>query len=136
MKSIPFSLLIIATLLLTACNLPEDRSKVEEKKAIVMEGHDIAMAKMGEMAKLKKALKTKQASIDSTQKELYTIAIADLEYADKIMWDWMHGYKIPVADTSKVEIALKYLDEQGQKINIVASEIELSLKNGYELLEK
>ena len=114
----------------------EKRVVVETEKEKVMSIHDIAMEKMGEMVKLKTALKEKILVIDSTQIDVYRKAIQDLEDADKIMWDWMHGYKAQIVDTSSVEVSLEYLKDQKIKVDIVAEKIESSLKHGYELLEK
>ena len=132
---------IYLLLFLTACESSNidnekkvERPEVESKKAEVMAIHDFAMEKMGEMVKLKAALKEKK--IDSTQTKVINQAIQDLEDADKLMWDWMHGYKAQIVDTSSTEIALEYLVDQKIKVDIVNIKIKESLKNGYELLEK
>jgi len=124
---------IIIALFLFSCSTTENRTKVEEKTKKVMAIHDIAMEKMGDMAKLKKKLKVK-SSQDSTQSEVLNNAIADLEDADKIMWNWMHNYHHEIVDTSNVENALKYLEDQYQSVKIVEQKINKSLKNGNALL--
>lgn len=131
---------------LTACNasiqetskpeMSSERMAVESEKEKVMEIHDVAMEKMGEMLKLKTSLKGKISSLDSSEIDAYRKAIEDLEDADKTMWDWMHGYKAQIVDSSSTEIALEYLKKQKVSVDIVAEKIESSLKNGYELLEK
>ena len=128
-----YKFLIIISVFLFSCLTTENRTKVEEKKKIVMDIHDIAMEKMGDMAKLKKSLKSKIVE-DSTQTEKLTKAILNLENADKLMWDWMHNYHNETVDTSKVENALKYLDKQYQDVKIVEQKINKSLENGESLL--
>lgn len=141
---------IYLTLFLTACNQPTEkesnitseeiidpaRKEIITKTKEVMEVHDFAMEKMSEMMQLKKALSKSKLEVDSSKQIIFNKAIQDLEDADKIMWDWMHGYKAQIVDTSSIEIALKYLEEQKDKVDIVDLKIKESLKNGYEILEK
>ena len=111
------------------------RIEVINKTKEVMDVHDFAMEKMGEMVKLKKALSDKKSILDSSQLIVCNQAIKDLEDADKIMWDWMHGYKATIVDTSSIDVALSYLADQKVKVDLVDFKIKKSLKNGYNFLE-
>lgn len=109
------------------------RKEVEIKKAQVMEIHDIAMEKMGVMSQLKTELKIKLTD-DSIQNISLNTSINELIGADKLMWDWMHGYKGTIVDTSTVEKAMEYLEMQHEKVLIVEEKINTSIKNGKSLL--
>ena len=115
------------------CSSTENRDKVNAKKDEVMQIHDIAMEKMSDMAKLKKELKQQLAS-DSTSSDSIVKAINNLDEADKIMWDWMHNYHHEIVDTSSIEEALKYLNQQYLDVKIVEEKINKSLQNGEKLL--
>ena len=111
------------------------RIEVINKTKEVMDVHDFAMEKMGEMVKLKKSLQVLKTTTDTSQHKLINKTILDLEDADKIMWDWMHGYKTAIVDTSSIEVALEYLADQKIKVDIVDFKIKESVNNGYELIE-
>lgn len=128
-----YKFIFIVFAFLIACSLPKKDTKVESKKKEVMEIHDIAMDKMGEMMSIKKKLKSHQTE-DSLQQIKINSAIKDLEAADKLMWDWMHNYHHEIVDTSKTDEALKYLDNQYKSVKIVEEKINSSIKNGKELL--
>lgn len=128
-----YKILIILGFFLFSCTDAENRSKVEEKKKSVMEIHDIAMEKMSDMVKLKSKLKSKLNTDTSNIDELKKV-ILDLEDADKLMWDWMHNYHSEIVDTSKIENAMHYLDEQYKSVKIVEEKINESIKNGEALL--
>lgn len=128
-----YNVIFVTMLFLFGCSTAENRDAVQKKHSEVMEIHDIAMEKMGEMAKLKKELKSNLNS-DSTNAEKLQIAIENLEIADKVMWDWMHNYHQEIVDTSNVEAALKYLEKQYGDVKVVEEKINTSLKNGKDLL--
>lgn len=128
-----FNVIIVTMLFLFGCSTAENRDVVQKKQAEVMVIHDIAMEKMGAMVTLKKELKEKLKS-DSTNTENLQTAIKELEIADKVMWDWMHNYHQEIIDTSSVENAVNYLEDQFKDVKIVEEKINSSLKNGKDLL--
>ena len=106
--------------------------KVATKKAEVMEVHDVAMARMDEMRELKKQLTTLQEA--DTSNVQVAEAIAALEEANKAMFDWMHNYSNQFVDTSAVENAIPYLENQLESAQQMAEKINTSIENGKALL--
>ncbi|HEY8396863.1 MAG TPA: hypothetical protein VIK80_02915 [Flavihumibacter sp.] len=101
---------------------------------LVMEGHDIGMAKMGQ---LKEAQKTAQAWLDSLnntsgpnkeilQQKLMDIQ-EDLNYAEYSMNTWMEEFSIDSAKDNQ-EVRLTYLKSEQEKVEKVKNAILESLR--------
>lgn len=90
-----------------------------------MDLHDVAMAKMGEIYKLKKSLTEKSdsllqiAPVDSAQQEKFTYLINQLETADESMMSWMAQFETKYKDEDSEE-SLNYYEDQKQKILVVS----------------
>jgi len=125
--------LAISFIFLMACESDKEKSALATKKNEVMKVHDDAMDKMGELTQLSKKLSSKLQE-DSAQNEVISKAIADLEEAEELMWNWMRGYKYKIVDTSAVDKAMEYLLIQEEKIKIVEEKINTSIQNAKELL--
>lgn len=82
----------IVCLYLVGCNTKPDPISTEflNLKSEVIDIHDVAMAKMGDMVVLKKKLTENldSSALDSS----YIKAINDLELADEEMMTWMRGF--------------------------------------------
>jgi len=112
---------------------------------LVMAGHDAAMPKM---SKLSKAQQQAQHIIDSInklpgkfrqaaepyQKQLDSL-IKDLQYAENSMNRWMEEFAM---DTLKndMELRLKYLESEQQKVTTVKDNVLSSLQKADSLLKK
>ena len=86
-----------------------------------MDLHDVAMAKMGEIYKLKKSLAKKNdsllqiAPVDSVLQEKFTHLINQLEVADEAMMSWMAQFETKYKNKESEE-SLSYYKDQKQKI--------------------
>jgi hypothetical protein len=109
----------------------EDRSAVWGPDSAlyrqVMRVHDDAMAKMGEVARRRQALKAHEAVAD--RQKTASDAIFLLRKADDGMMDWMHAFH---SDPSEVAAAsdqerTAYLQAELQKISRVAHDIDHSI---------
>lgn len=148
-------LLAAGILLLTACNNANehaghrtdgfsDMAKTPEDSLfkLVMEGHDIGMAKMG---KIKEAQKQAQAALDSlnktsgASKEALQQALMDLQedlnYAEYGMNTWMEEFNVDSARDNQ-EVRLTYLKTEQEKVDKVKNAILESLRVADSLFKK
>ncbi len=135
-----FFLLCMATMLLVACT--KHNEKVEALHKEVMEGHDVAMEKMGDIYDQVSKLRDLEEKVtegggDEAGEWLprITIAINQLQVADDAMMDWMAEYKKPDAD-KPLEESLSYLESEKKKIADVDLIMDASLAESKHLLEK
>jgi hypothetical protein len=109
----------------------------------VMEGHDIGMAKIGQ---LRKFLGQIQHLLDSMQKlpaknidEKYQQSLIDLQedlnYADYSMNTWMEEFKAD-SGTGNTDLRVKYLQHEKEKVTKVKESILGSLQRADSLLKK
>lgn len=84
--------IVLVCIYLAGCNTKPDPISTEfaNLKSEVIDIHDVAMDKMGDMISLRKKLTIKldSGSMDST----YMEAIKDLQMADDEMMTWMRGF--------------------------------------------
>ncbi|KYP15388.1 hypothetical protein [Flavihumibacter sp. CACIAM 22H1] len=148
-------LLASGILLLAACNNSDEHAghrtdgfsevaKTPEDSLfkLVMEGHDIGMAKMG---KIKEAQKLAQAALDSlnkttgTGKEALQQALMDvqedLNYAEYSMNTWMEEFNVDSARDNQ-EVRLTYLKSEQEKVDKVKGAILESLRVADSLFKK
>jgi paraquat-inducible protein B len=108
----------------------------------VMQGHDVAMAKMG---RLRKHLKQIQHELDSLTKlpskkidQRYQQALIelqeDLNYADHSMYTWMDEFKADSAKDDKSK-RLPYLEAEKVKVEKVKKSIFNSMQRADSLLK-
>ncbi len=118
-------LIVLGLALVAACTSQksEEEQKIESLKKEVIAVHDEAMARMGEIMRLKKELQTK-AEADTTVEIQQTIQ--NLEAADEAMMNWMRGFKFPLtnnadeaADTTDVAAKIEYLQQEKEKMEII-----------------
>lgn len=115
----------------------EDGSKkqIEALQKETMDIHDEAMKDLAEMNRVSRKLKEFMISAIMTpeQSEKYTAALTAIEKADEDMSNWMRDYEepkgVPAAE------AMRYLEEQKQKISKNRDDIRAALEAGKKLLE-
>ena len=97
-------------------------SEQQELEATVLAKHDSAMARMGDIFKLRRNLRTLRDTLaahenDSATLQALSKELEGLNRADEVMMDWMHNYKAP--DSLQHEQAMRYLQQELQKIERV-----------------
>lgn len=129
-------------LFLGACGGGSKEDKAAELETEVIEIHDLAMAKMGEVAYLVDTLSTILSHIEMSDSlpdsafiaQLKT-CIQDMETADEGMMNWMRNYN-PPSEEMAVEDKLAYLKEEKKKVTEVQKQFETSIPAGRECLEQ
>ncbi|SIP96096.1 hypothetical protein [Maribacter ulvicola] len=139
MKKIFYSLTIATFLTFTSC---KETKKAEEpsKMEYVMSIHDEVMPKMGTLGKLVGQLKPMADSLGAESVEFK--AMKDLQKANKSMMDWMQGF----GDRFDAEEIMngkelsaekkKWLAEEEEKVKQVKENINSSIANAEEILNK
>lgn len=141
MKKIVFALATIFTMLLISCKEEGKKENAEPTQMQeVMAIHDEVMPKMGRINTLIQELNTK---IDTTEVSAsYAEAKKDLEAAHKFMMDWMKGFGDRFTSDeimkgkSLSDEKKKWLDEEEEKVNELRNQINSSIENAEELLNK
>ncbi|MEJ8804001.1 hypothetical protein [Pontibacter sp. H249] len=121
-----YLILSISFALAILCSCSQGQSPKEQKEALeerVLAVHDTAMAKMGDIYKLRKGLRTLRDTLEVQQADSSTlnslqIQIQLLNRADEAMMVWMRQYKAPAKDMPN-EQALNYLQQELVKIEKV-----------------
>ncbi|GAB3529770.1 hypothetical protein GCM10027443_09560 [Pontibacter brevis] len=115
--------IILPILLLTACHTGQtEATQQEELEANVMTIHDDAMAKMGDIYKLRRNFRSLRDTLAAQQADTATLQalqqqIDELNQADEVMMVWMRNYSAP--DSLQHEQAMRYLQQELQKIERV-----------------
>jgi len=125
---------------LSSCVNTQQKS-VEETEKEVMDVHDQTMAKLGQIEMLSQEIKKiiDELNMDTVKDQTASIEklndqLDELEKAHEAMMNWMHHYKPPEKDQQK-EAALKYLNEEKEKINTVAQQMMTSIDEAEKTLE-
>lgn len=97
MKYLKHKIILIVSLLIFASSCDEKKSAENEKltklKAEVIHEHDVAMAKMGTLMKLKKELNSrKESTADEGVKVSVDQTISELDEAHEGMMNWMRNF--------------------------------------------
>jgi len=117
------------------------KSKQDSLFQEVMDGHDVAMAKMGQISGYLKNLKS---SIDSARNQKgadkQKIAImesisADLNQADFSMNRWMEEFKLDSAENNE-PVRIAYLESERDKVNKIKERVLNSVKRADSLYGK
>ena len=117
---------------LTACDSgtsgEEETVSLEDK---VMAIHDEAMAKMDNIYKLRRKLRTLRDTLEAQQADSTMLLpleqeISGLNKADEAMMQWMRQYEAP--DTLQQEQAMQYLQQELKKIKRVQTMMDSTLE--------
>lgn len=100
-----------------------------------MQLHDVAMADMGKIYRLRRNLATLQDSLTQQTADTAVISqlstrIGQLDAADEAMMDWMRHYKSPT--TLPHPEAMQYLEEEHTKMKLVKSLMDNTIHNARE----
>lgn len=129
--------------LLISCNqLSKEEQEFDVLMQNVIDVHDEVMPKMGEMSSLIKELKTK---VDSTsQGQSYAKAQQDIKDAYDYMMTWMSNFsdtfppvdKEATVDSKEISKQIKLLKDEEVKVNTLRDQINSSIENAKQLLQK
>ncbi|MFN0015133.1 MAG: hypothetical protein ACKVU2_11355 [Saprospiraceae bacterium] len=113
---------------------PQDKSEVNALVESTMAIHDAAMAEMGEMNRLSRALQRQLTTLDSLapQADSVRVVLRSIKRAEEDMFDWMRGYEAPAADMPAEE-ALRYLKGQHAAISQNQRDIRAAIEAGKQL---
>jgi len=145
----------IACFLTTACNndtankprtdafSEKPVSKQDSLEKDVMDGHDVAMAKMGRIRKYLAQITLQRDSVsklpatqqNKTYQQMLTDMEKDLRKADSSMNAWMEAYAIDSAKDNK-ELRIKYLESEKEKVDAVKKLVLESVQQADSLLKK
>lgn len=149
---IRIALLLCSAILILSCNNSTDshgnstaKTPADTLLDVVMDGHDVGMAKMG---KLMRAQKEVSRLIDSIQKlpakardaaspyKVYLDSLlSDLNHADFLMNKWMEEFEMDSA-VNNVEKRIQYLNSEKLKVTEMKTAILGSLQKADSLLKK
>lgn len=108
----------------------------------VMQGHDIAMARMGKLAGYRKQTQQALDSLAAAGKNANTALITalqslseELKNADEGMNRWMDEFVVDSAEHNET-LRLAYLESEKEKVNKVKDDILNSLQKADSLLSK
>lgn len=120
-------------LLLIACD-DGSKKQIEILKQETMSVHDEAMKDLAEMNRVSRKLKEFLivATMTSEQSARFTEALVAIDKADAGMSAWMSEYKDP--DDKPADEAIRYLQDQKQKIEKNRDDIRAALGEGKKLL--
>jgi len=133
--------------LLVACN-DSGEETVRQAENDVFAIHDDIMPLIDDVMKMRKVLKTRIASLDSTkatgtttlrldeERDQAQRIVRDLNVADSLMMNWMNQYKNDTIAKLSTEEALRYLGQQKEQITDVKTKINNSLSEATTFLEK
>lgn len=138
-----YSFLLLFMITLTQCDTP---SRSEDEKRLhssnedqmfkeVMRIHDEAMARMGELHRVKKGLEKLKVEIvgqEEIEKEI-TLAIEKIDAADEGMFEWMAAFKDPRSLSDKSQVT-RSLEAELDKVRKVAEAIDRSIQTGDSLI--
>lgn len=138
-----FILIIMPFLLLAGCNTgSSEATQQEELEANVMAIHDDAMARMGDIYKLRRNFRSLRDTLAIQQTDSATLQalqqqIDELNQADEVMMVWMRNYSAP--DSLQPEQATVYLQQELQKIERVQTVMDSTIQaaqNKYQQYEQ
>lgn len=114
----------------------EEKTELENK---VMAIHDEAMAKMGDIYKLRRSLRSMRDTLEAQQADSSAILpleqeITGLNMADEAMMQWMRQYKAP--DTLQHEQAMQYLQQELTKVERVQTIMDSTLEAAQATVKK
>lgn len=109
---------------------------VEALQQETMKIHDESMKEMADMNRVKREMKDlmMRAQMTPEGSQKFQKVLADMDKAEEGMMGWMSGYKEPVGQPEAE--ALKYLQEQKDKITKNQADIRAALAAGQQLMGK
>jgi hypothetical protein len=116
------------------CTTPICEQQLKYDQVIAV--HDEVMSKLSRISELKATIETRmKEEDDSVVKQNWYALKLSLDKADKTMWVWMRQFK-PQMDSTTIEANMIYLDEQLQKVDNVALNINAAIDSANQALKK
>ncbi|WP_276496611.1 hypothetical protein [Pontibacter litorisediminis] len=115
----------------------EEKTELETK---VMAIHDEAMARMGDIYKLRRTLRSMRDTLEAQQQTDSTTVLAleqeisGLNKADEAMMQWMRQYSAP--DTLQHEQAMDYLQQELVKVERVQTIMDSTIEAAQTTVKK
>jgi hypothetical protein len=133
------AILSLSLLLFLAACAP-DRSGLNKLMEETMNVHDEAMAKMADMERLSRTLRTEISMADSLaltpgRRDSLLQTVTLMEKAEKDMNDWMTGYEEPGVD-AKLEDATKYMEDAKKRIDQNFADMQKAIAQAQGLIKK
>ncbi|HTN05194.1 hypothetical protein [Agriterribacter sp.] len=146
------AILIIAATLALSCNNNASSGSTEQQNnasipktlsdtlyKAAMEGHDVGMAKMGEIARYQKLIKQKTDSLAALKSKAalqpaLDSALQELTYAEELMNRWMQDFDPDKAGSTETEKISFYRGEK-EKIDTVNARIFKSIERAKQVVE-
>jgi hypothetical protein len=108
----------------------------------VMKGHDVGMAKIGQLNKninetkrqLDSLNKLPAGKVNAAYKQSLTDLQTNLNNAHKEMYGWMGAFKVDSASDNK-DLRIKYLQGEKEKVTVVKEQIFSALQQADSLLK-
>jgi hypothetical protein len=118
-------------------SIPKTLSDSLYKKAI--EGHDVGMAKMGEIARYQKILQQQSDSLKGLKNKAGMLPVLDsalqkLVAAEELMNSWMRDFDPDKAGSTEAE-KVRYYAREKKKIDTVTAQILRSIENARRVIE-
>jgi paraquat-inducible protein B len=155
MKTSILLAILIVSIVIAACNdnttdqprtdafSEKPANKEDSLEHAVMEGHDVAMAKISTIRRYLAQIKQQQDSIaklpakqlDKAYWQSLTALEKDLRQADSSMNSWMEAYVMDSAKDNK-ELRIKYLEAEKQKVDTVKNLVLESVERAGAVLKK
>lgn len=132
---------LLLTLVLAACGKYSKDEMAQQDKAfgLMMEAHDRAMPRMGEIEAVSGQLRTVMADSTTTDslKAVILKGLERLEKADDGMMSWMAELKTveQVRENMDHAAIMEYYKNEETKIKIIENDIAGSISNGQALLD-
>jgi hypothetical protein len=140
--------LLLISIFCGACN--SDEAAVKQAEEDVFALHDQVMPMYDDVMKLRKQLNNRISGLDSLQatgsaagtlrtdeeKEQVRLLIRNLTEADSSMMHWMDNYEGDTLTKLSHDDALRYLDDQKDKITDVQTKLILSIEQARRYLAK
>jgi hypothetical protein len=135
----------LITCSLAGCN--QDADQVKEVESEVLTIHDEVMPKMDDIMRLQKRLNDKMGHLDSLQQEgVSSTTMAQvrvkatelkqqLSTADSLMMEWMYLYRGDSAKALPAGEALRYFNQQKEKLSQVKEQTNKSIQATEEFLK-
>jgi len=139
--------LIASACLLFGCSTSEKNDTLNSLDAEILEIHDEVMPKLEDINHYSEEIRSKMAQLDSLQQEgisSNTVAeqrlkandiLARLQEADSLMWVWMRAYEADSARALNEAAALRYFENEKEKILVVKEKTESSIREAQSFLE-
>lgn len=145
MKKLVLPLVCLLTGLIVSCNDSTQQEAIDKAEKEVFALHDEVMPKIDDIMKLRKQISQRITALDSAvtstdqtnkEKEQAIRLNRQLSEADSLMMTWMSGYNGDTLKQLEPADAIRYLEQEKQKITDVKQKINGSIEQATKYLGK